>query len=89
ELQYILRHSKARFAVCGDQEQTDKVIEAASNGEGLPDLLRTICVDMKGMVHYRTPGLMSFADVLDLGAAEEARHGATVDQLLAGLDPDA
>ncbi|MFX8747430.1 AMP-binding protein, partial [Acinetobacter baumannii] len=41
------------------------------------------------MVHYRTPGLMSFADVLDLGAAEEARHGATVDQLLAGLDPDA
>ena len=25
ELQYIVRHCKARFAVCGDQEQTDKV----------------------------------------------------------------
>jgi len=88
ELQYILRHSKTRFVVCGDQEQTDKVLDAGREGTGLPDLQYTICVDMKGMLHYDAPGLMSFADVLELGAGQEGQHGTTVDQLLAGLNPD-
>ena len=28
ELQYIVRHSRAKLVICGDQEQTDKVIDA-------------------------------------------------------------
>jgi long-chain acyl-CoA synthetase len=31
ELQYILRHSRAKIVVCGDQEQTDKVLDAQRN----------------------------------------------------------
>ena len=38
ELQYIVRHCRARVIVCGDQEQTDKVLDARRNGGGLPDL---------------------------------------------------
>ena len=37
ELQYIVRHSKARAIVCGDQEQTDKVVDAREKEGGLPD----------------------------------------------------
>ncbi len=89
ELRYILAHSRARFVVAGDQEQTDKVIEARSHGDGLPDLLFTIVVDMKGMRNYDRTRLMSFDDVLALGREREAASGAAVDALAQALDPDA
>ena len=88
ELQYILRHSRARFVVCGDQEQTDKVLDAQAREGGLPELALSICVDMKGMRHYPQDGLMSFAAVTELGAAHEAALGAVVDATLAAGDPD-
>lgn len=49
ELQYIVRHSQSQFIICGDQEQTDKVIDAKTHEGGLPGLQHVICVDMKGM----------------------------------------
>ncbi|RST86209.1 long-chain fatty acid--CoA ligase [Aquibium carbonis] len=88
ELQYIVRHSRARIVVCGDQEQTDKVLEARRQDGGLPDLEHIICVDMKGMRHYREPGLMSFDDLVALGRANEAALGPVVDGRIDGGDPD-
>jgi len=82
ELQYIVRHSQAKIVICGDQEQTDKVIDAQRNEGGLPDLVRLVCVDMKGMRHYRQNNLMSFAALLELGAKHEADYGPLVDQTL-------
>lgn len=88
ELQYIVRHSRTKIIVCGDQEQTDKVLEAQRNEGGLPDLVTVICVDMKGMRRYANEGLMSFAAVMALGAREEERYGAAVDSALAVGTPD-
>ncbi len=88
ELQYILRHSRAKIVVCGDQEQTDKVLDAQRNDGGLPDLTTVICVDMKGMRHYKQDGLMSFADVVALGEQNEAAFGGTIDAALAAGKPD-
>ena len=53
ELQYIVRHSGARVVITGDQEQTDKVLDAIANNDGLPALEAIVCVDMKGLRHYR------------------------------------
>ncbi len=72
ELQYIAQHSAARIAVTGDQEQTDKVLEAQSQGDGLPALERILCVDMKGMRNYDAPGLSSFDAFLQQGDAYRA-----------------
>jgi long-chain acyl-CoA synthetase len=88
ELQYIVRHSRAKIIVCGDQEQTDKVLEAQRKEGGLPDLAGVICVDMKGMRRYADEGLMSFAAVTALGAREEGNYGAAVDAALAAGAPD-
>ena len=88
ELQYILRHSRARIVVCGDQEQTDKVLAARRADGGLPDLGHIVCVDMKGMRHYDEPGLISFEDLLALGRSKEADHGALIDRQLADGTPD-
>ena len=88
ELQYIVRHSRTKIIVCGDQEQTDKVLDARRAEGGLPDLKTIICVDMKGMRHYDEPGLMSFDAVLELGATHESEYGPLVDEALAGGQPD-
>lgn len=88
ELQYIVRHSRAKVVVCGDQEQADKVLDARRDGEGLPDLNTVICVDMKGMRHYAEEGLMSFEAVMELGARNEAVFGAEVDAAIASGRPD-
>ena len=88
ELQYILRHARAKIVVCGDQEQTDKVLEARRNEGGLPDLRTIVSVDMKGMRRYAEEGLMSFDDVMELGRSREGEYGAIVDATLAAGSPD-
>ena len=63
EIQYIVRHSCCRFVVCGDQEQTDKLLNACQNGGGLPLVEKLICVDMKGMRHYDDSRIVPFESV--------------------------
>ena len=72
ELQYIVRHSGARVVITGDQEQTDKVFDAAANGDGLPAVEAIVCVDMKGLRHYAQDKLTSFAALCERGRAHAA-----------------
>jgi len=88
ELQYIVRHSKTRFVVCGDQEQTDKVMDAQSLEGGLPELERIICIDMKGMRSYSNTDLMSFDDLIALGVEMETTLGPEIDRLIDAGVPD-
>jgi long-chain acyl-CoA synthetase len=83
ELQYVLRHSRAKIVVCGDQEETDTVLEARRRDGGLPDLQTIVCVDMKGMRRYAEEGRMSFESLMDLGLRHEAELGSLVDLTLA------
>jgi long-chain acyl-CoA synthetase len=66
ELAYILDHSGSRIAVCGDQEQVDKVLEARKQ-RGLSRLKWIIYVDDKGMRGYQEDGLVSLAEVIERG----------------------
>src|ERR1700682_2749398 len=84
ELQYIVRHSGSRIVVTGDQEQTDKVLDAMAN-DGLPALEALVCVDRKGRRHYRQKRLMSFEALCDLGKTYAIEHpdaNATLDRLI-------
>ena len=73
ELQYIVRHSGARVVITGDQEQTDKVLDALANNDGLPALEAIVCVDMKGLRQYRQSQLMSFEALCERGRAYALR----------------
>lgn len=88
ELQYIVRHSRTKIIVCGDQEQTDKVLDARDKEGGLPDLQTIICVDMKGMRDYDDLSLMSFDAVRELGRQKEAEFGRHVDAAIDNGKPD-
>ncbi|CAN5453113.1 AMP-dependent synthetase/ligase [soil metagenome] len=67
EVRYIAAHCQAKAAVCGDQEQVEKVLDAMANEGGLPELKHVVCVDMKGMRRYDRNAVGSFADVLESG----------------------
>jgi long-chain acyl-CoA synthetase len=91
ELQYIARHCEAKVAITGDQEQTDKVLDAMKNGDGLPHLRRVFCVDMKGLRRYQAGEPDSFEALLDLGRALEAEDplaSKRLDDSIQSLRPD-
>ena len=87
ELQYIARHCRAKIAVCGDQEQTDKVLTAMQLEGGLPDMKRVLTVDWKGMRQYTESCLMSFSDALAEGSllAADAAQVASYEQIIDSL----
>ncbi|MET3845369.1 AMP-binding protein [Bradyrhizobium sp. OAE829] len=91
ELQYIVRHSGARVVISGDQEQTDKVLDALANNGGLPALEAVVCIDMKGLRQYRQSQLMSFDTLCQRGRAyalENPEANATLDRLISQASPD-
>ncbi len=85
ELQYIVRHCRAKVAVCGDQEQADKVLEAMRQGEGTPDMQLVLTVDWKGMRHYQDDCLMSWQDAIAKGH-QMAQNQTQVDHWHALID---
>ena len=85
ELQYIVRHCRAKVAVCGDQEQADKVLEAMRQGEGTPDMQLVLTVDWKGMRHYQDNCLMSWQDAIAKGH-QLAQNQTQVDHWHASID---
>jgi long-chain acyl-CoA synthetase len=77
--------------VTGDQEQTDKVLDALANNDGLPALENIVCIDMKGLRQYRQSQLMSFEKLCELGKAyarENPDASATLDRLISQGSPD-
>ncbi|WBU56032.1 AMP-binding protein [Paracoccus sediminicola] len=88
EMAYVLGHCGARFVVCGDQEQVDKVLEV----QGMPDAPRNveqiIYTDKRGMRKYDHSQMNALSDVQDEGRAAATRLGAELDRLIAGLDYD-
>ena len=64
ELEFILEHSEARFALAEDQEQSDKLL---SLKQKIPNIEYIIYNDPKGMRNYTEPFLMAFDDIQELG----------------------
>jgi long-chain acyl-CoA synthetase len=91
ELQYIVRHSGSRVVITGDQEQTDKVLDALANNDGLPALEAIVCIDTKGLRQYRQQQLTSFEKLCQLGqtyALENPEANTTLDCLISQASPD-
>jgi long-chain acyl-CoA synthetase len=85
EVRYVIAHSGARFVVCEDQEQVDKVLEVSAE---LPDLEHIIVTDDRGLRRYADPRLISFEALRRLGEARAAAEPGRFDALLDATDPD-
>jgi long-chain acyl-CoA synthetase len=82
EVHYVVKHSDSRFVVCEDQEQTDKILEVIGD---LPEVVKIIVMDMKGLRHYPKDRIMSFEEVEALGAELEGeRPGLFLEEVAQG-----
>ena len=69
EVHYVVEHCEARFVVCEDQEQTDKIMEV---WDQLPKVEKIIVIDMKGLRHYPPDRIIAFSEVEKLGQRLDA-----------------
>ncbi len=86
ELQYVVEHAEARFAIAEDQEQVDKLIEIK---ERYPKLELIIYDDARGLRGYSQEYLYAFEDIQELGRRFDAdRPGFFLDQVDSGRGGD-
>jgi long-chain acyl-CoA synthetase len=71
EMQYILEHADARFAIAEDQEQVDKLLEI---WDKCPKLEHIIYKDHRGLRDYNQPFIHSLDDVQEKGRQFDAEH---------------
>jgi len=82
EMAYVLDHCGARFAICGDQEQVDKVIEVQ---ETVHCIEQIVYVDKRGMRKYDHSQMNWIDDVQAEGVAGHHRFEAELDTRIAEL----
>ncbi|MCI0548979.1 MAG: AMP-binding protein [Candidatus Rokubacteria bacterium] len=80
EMQYIVDHAEARFAVVEDQEQVDKLLHVRT---ACPRLEHIVYDDPRGMRRYRAPGLVSLADIETRGRDFDRQHPGYFDREVA------
>jgi long-chain acyl-CoA synthetase len=71
EMEYVVDHAEARFAVVEDQEQVDKLLSLRAR---CPRLTHIVYDDARGMRAYSEPGLVSLAELRELGRKFEVGH---------------
>ncbi len=64
EMEYILTHCNAAYAIVGDQEQVDKIQDLSSKLTNLKDI---VYVDPKGLRKYDKAHLHSYESILEAG----------------------
>jgi long-chain acyl-CoA synthetase len=85
QVEYIVNDSGARFLFVEDEEQLDKVLERR---ERMPKLARVIVYDMTGLKRFADPLVMSYADLLELGRAEDAQALRRWDEFVDATRPE-
>jgi len=71
EMEYVVDHAEARFAVVEDQEQVDKLLLVK---RACPRLERIVYDDPRGMRAYSEPCLMSLAELREAGKKFEVGY---------------
>ncbi|TMJ68760.1 MAG: long-chain fatty acid--CoA ligase [Alphaproteobacteria bacterium] len=85
ELVFVLNHAEVSVVVAEDQEQVDKILSLRSE---LPHLEFVVYDDPKGLRHYSSGGLQSFADMQAAGREFGAANPGYVEAEIDSGDPD-
>jgi len=86
EIEYIARDCEAEFAMVGDEEQADKILQTI---ERLPRLRTVIYWRYKGLSKRSDETFIGLRDVLEMGRRFEAEHSrAFEDSIAAGKADD-
>ena len=75
EMAYVMNHCGARFAVVGDQEQVDKILDVQDQ---LPEFERMIYLDPRGLRKYDHAALDQYSAVQEAGRKTRDKHLKTM-----------
>ena len=79
EIAYVLEHCSAKFAIVGDQEQCDKLLEIKDK---LPALTKIIYLDPRGLRKYDHSNLHAYKDVQKIGREKAQSQIETLEKRL-------
>ncbi|WP_299027500.1 AMP-binding protein [uncultured Sulfitobacter sp.] len=85
EMAYVMSHCGARFAIVGDQEQVDKILEVQDQ---LPDFERMIYLDPRGLRKYDHAFLDEYSTVQETGRKKRDKLIAELEARQAKLNYD-
>jgi len=85
EMEFIVDHADARFALVEDQEQVDKMLGIK---EACPKLEHVIYKDTRGMRNYQDDHLKSFQSVQEEGRKFGAEHPGFFEEQIARVQPE-
>ena len=91
EMAYVLDHCGARFVICGDQEQVDKILEVENDWlteDQKPSVEQIVYVDKRGMRKYDHSRMNAMEDVIAEGSAAHNRFEAELATRIAELTYD-
>lgn len=71
QVEYIVNDSRTRFFFAENEEQLDKILLTRAS---CPSLVKIIVYDMEGLLRFHDPQVISFDELLRLGAAHEQSH---------------
>ena len=79
QVEYIVNDSGTRFFFAENEAQLDKILEVRHR---CPGLLKIFVFDTEGLHNYRDDQVMTFAALLEFGAAYEREHPGVWDRLV-------
>ena len=85
EMEYILTHCNATFAIVGDQEQVDKIYEISGSLKGFKDI---VYVDPKGLRKYDKTKLHDFDSIIKRGENDTGQLASQLESRMAKIDGD-
>jgi long-chain acyl-CoA synthetase len=85
QVEYVVTHSEAMFLFVENEEQLDKWLNFRDKA---PALKKVIVWDTEGLRLFSDPMVMSFAELLELGARSAAEHPGALAERIGAIAPD-
>jgi long-chain acyl-CoA synthetase len=85
QVEYIVNDSGTRFFFADNEEQLDKILEVRAH---CPQLVKIIVYDMEGLHGFRDAQVMSFAELLELGARYDREHPGAFEPMVEIARPE-
>lgn len=85
QVEYVVTNSDSKFFFVENEEQLDKWLHFRDRAPGLKKI---IVWDTEGLRHFRDPMVMTFDDLLKLGAKEARENPDLLDQRIREVGPE-
>ena len=85
QVEYVVKNSDAKFFFVENEEQLDKWLHFRDEA---PHLIKVIVWDTEGLRHFKDPLVMTFDELLEMGAVEAVQNPSLLDERIAQIEPE-